>query len=284
MLNYTNYEFFNIWKNRFHKFLDNPKATWIFLKKKLYYNFAADRELPHYKDFQYLNYEQTLNNIIDKNKSIVRFGDELFDMIQGIGLYYGNWHQKYAPDLAKRLKEIVSSRDSRLLVCFNPEFILKTKQEFKEMGIPEQYQFWTNSKIFLKNYCHKDIIYGSALCFTPRYNTNIDYKKFKDFFQTKHIIIITSNIERFQSMSLGKTTDFINTPQSDAWQSYKIIKQSLLSLIKEKNFSQNEILILISMGSAAKVLVYDLMKLNYTAWDTGQFFDLAFKEIKNLSN
>ena len=33
-------------------------------------------------------------------------------MIQGIGLYYGNWHQKYAPDLAKRLKEIVSSRDS----------------------------------------------------------------------------------------------------------------------------------------------------------------------------
>ena len=62
--------------------------------------------------------------------------------------------------------------------------------------------------------------------------------------------------------------------------------QTITTLINQRKefFSQNEILILISMGSAAKVLVYDLMKLNYTAWDTGQFFDLAFKEIKNLSN
>ena len=138
-----------------------------------------------------------------------------------------------------------------------------TKNIFKEL-LPQRYYLWQRS--------------------LPQGITRILTTKIQRFFQTKHIIIITSNIERFQSMSLGKTTDFINTPQSDAWQSYKIIKQSLLSLIKEKNFSQNEILILISMGSAAKVLVYDLMKLNYTAWDTGQFFDLAFKEIKNLSN
>ena len=106
----------------------------------------------------------------------------------------------------------------------------------------------------------------------------------KDFFQEKHIIIVTSNVARFQEISLGKTTDFIDTPKSDAWQSYETIKKSLLSLVKKKGFSQNETLILVSMGSAAKVLVYDLMKLNYTAWDTGQFFDLAFKEIRNLSN
>lgn len=271
------------WKNRLSKFLDNPSAIWPFLKKKLYYNFVADTYLTDYKNFKYLNYEETLNDIIDNNRSIVRFGDELFDMLQGIGLYYGNWRQKYSPDLALRLKEVISSRDPRLLVCFNPEFILKTRQDFKDMGIPEQYQFWTNSRIFLKDYYHKNVLYGSALCFTPRYNTNINFEKLKDFFGKKNIIIVTSNIVRFSGISLGKTTNFIESPSSDAWQSYDSIKNKLILLIKEKGFSQKETLILISMGSAAKVLVYDLMKLGYTAWDTGQFFDLASQEIKNLS-
>ncbi len=275
---------FNVLKNRFNKFIDNPKAIFPFLKKRLYYNLIADKQLHHYKDFKFLNYEDTLNNIIENNRSIVRFGDELFDMLQGIGLYYGDWRQKYDPELAVRLKEVISSTDPKLLVCFNPELILKTKQEFKQMGIPEQWHFWTNSKFFLKNYLHKDIVYGSALCFTPRYNKNINYKKLKEFFATKNIIIVTSNTQRFADIKLGKTTSFIEAPKSDAWQSYEEIKATLLSLMKEKGFSPAETLMLISMGSAAKVLVYDLTKIGYTAWDTGQFFDLASKEIEDLSN
>ena len=277
-MNYT-----YIWKNRFQKFLDNPKAVLPFLKKRFYYNYIADKQLSYYKDFTFLDYENTINDIIDNNRSIVRFGDELFDMLQGIGLYYGNWHQKYSPELAKRLKEIISSRDPRILVCFNPGLILKTKEEFKEDGISEQYQFWTNSKMFLKDYYHKDITYGSALCFTPRYNTNLSFQKLKNFFLKKHIIILTSNIDRFKNISLGKTTSFLEAPSSNAWQKYDTIKESLLSLIHSKNVPKNEVLVLVSMGSAAKVLVYDLAQLGITAWDTGQFFDLAFKEINKIS-
>lgn len=273
-----------IWKNRFQKFLDNPKAVFPFLKKRLYYNFIADKQLPRYVDFKYLNYEQTIDNIINNNKSIVRFGDELFDMLQGIGLYYGNWRQKYDQKLAEKMKEVISSRNPRMLVCFNPEFILKDKRWFKDRGIPEQYHLWINSKIFLKDYYHKDTIYGSALCFTPSHNKNIDYQKLKNFFLTKHIIIVTSNIQRFQNIKLGKTTDFLEAPASDAWQSYEQIKKSLLSLLQKKNTPANEILMLISMGSAAKVLVYELTNLGYTAWDTGQFFDLASREIQNLAH
>lgn len=273
-----------IWKNRIQKFFDNPKAILPFLKKHLYYSFIADRQLYLYRDLKYLNYEQTIDDIIDNNKSIVRFGDELFDMLQGIGLYYGNWRQKYDPKLAEKMKEVISSRNPRMLVCFNPEFILKDKKWFKDTGIPEQYHLWTNSKIFLKDYYHKDTIYGSALCFTPSHNKNIDYQKLKNFFLTKHIIIVTSNIQRFQNIKLGKTTDFLEAPASDAWQSYEQIKKSLLPLLQKKNAPANEILMLISMGSAAKVLAYDLTNLGYTAWDTGQFFDLASREIQKLSH
>lgn len=274
----------NVWRNRLYKFLDNPRGIWLFLKKRVYYNFIADKQLPYYADFHYIDYRATINEIIDNNKSIVRFGDELFDMLQGVGLYYGDWHQKYDTMLASKMEEIILSRNPRLLVCFNPEFILKTREEFRNMGVPDQYQFWINSKIFLKNYYHKDIVYGSALCFNPHYNKKIDYKKLKNFFQTKHIIIVTSNSKRFANIKLGKTTDFIESPQSDAWQEYGRIRSSLLSLLKEKNVLASEVLILVSMASAAKVLVYDLTNLGYTAWDTGQFFDLASQEIKNLND
>ena len=111
-----------------------------------------------------------------------------------------------------------------------------------------------------------------------------NYLKLKNYFLTKNIIILTSNISRFENIKLGKTTDFIESPSSDAWQSYDEIKSKLLTLIQNKNLNNKETLILISMGSAAKVLVYDLTLLGYIAWDTGQFFDLASKEIENLSN
>ncbi len=272
-----------VWKNRFQKFLDNPKAVIPFFKKRLFYNFIADSQIKYYKDFKYLNYEDTLNYIIDNNKSVVRFGDELFDMLEGIGLYYGNWRQRYNKKLAERMKEVISSKNPNLLICFNPELILKTKQEFIKEGIGEQHQFWTNSKMFLKNYYHKDVTYGSALCFNPRYNQNINYSKLKTFFATKNIIIITSNTERFQNINLGKTNNLIESPASDAWQEYDRIKKELLNLIESKGFSKEDTLTLISMGSAAKILVYDLTLMGYVAWDTGQFFDLAFSEIRKLS-
>lgn len=271
-----------VWKNRFQKFLDNPKAVIPFFKKRLFYNFIADSQIKYYRDFKYLNYEDTLNYIIDNNKSIVRFGDELFDMLQGIGLYYGNWRQRYDKRLAKRLREIISSKNPDMLICFNPELILKTKKEFIKEGIGEQYQFWTNSKMFLKDYYYKDVTYGSALCFNPRYNQNIKYSKLKDFFSTKNIIIITSNTERFQNIRLGKTNNLIEAPASDAWQEYDGIKKELLDLIERKNFTKEDTLTLVSMGSAAKVLVYDLTLMGYVAWDTGQFFDLATKGINQL--
>jgi len=254
------------------------------LKKKLYYNVIADRYLGAYADFKYLGYNETIEAAIEGNRSLVRFGDELFDMLQGIGLYFGNWRQRYHPELARRLKEVISSDDDRLLICFNPELILKTKEEFRNEGIPEQYQFWTNSKVFLKDYYHPDVIYGSALCFHPHYNPELDFARLGRYFATKDIIIVTTGTERFKGLSLGRSTAFIEAPASDAWDQYESIYATLMEHISNHKLSTEDVLILVSMGSAAKVLVYDLMKAGYVAWDTGQFFDLASRRIKELGH
>ena len=273
-----------IWRNRAKKFIDNPLAIIPFLKKKLFYNYIADKQIIKYKDCKYLNYTETVNEIITNNRSIIRFGDELFDMLQGIGLYYGNWHQKYDPDLAKRLREVLKSNDSRILLCFNFELILKSRKEFKEEGIPEQYQFWTNSKMFLKNYLHPGRLYGSALSFNTKYNPDLNSNELKQFLEKKNVVIVTSNTERFKDIKLGKTTAFIDCPTSDAWKQYQLIYDRVIAVVEDNGYAKENVLFLVSLASTAKILVFDLAKNGYVAWDTGQFFDLAAKKIKEISS
>lgn len=268
-----------IWRNRFRKFTDYPPAIVPFLKKHLYYNWVADSYLSHYKDVKFLGYQETIATLIEENKSFVRFGDDVFDMIQGIGLYFNGWRQKYDPLLAKRLKEVLASSYPKLLVGFNPELILLTKEEFRQKGISEQYQYWTNSKILLKNYLNQGQVYGSALCFQERYNQNLNHKKLQNHLKSRHLIIVTSNTGRFNNANLGSTTDYVEGPSSDAWFAY----DRILARVREiaGRYTKEKVLVLGALGPATKIMVYDLSREGYTVWDTGQLFDLALGKLTN---
>lgn len=269
-----------VWGNRMRKFFDNPRAIVPFFKKRLYYNFVADSYLPYYKDYSYLGLQETIDYAIKHRVSILRFGDELFDMLLGIGVYFGNWRQQYSPEIAKAYTDILTSSDPRLLRCFCWNLILKSKREFAEMGIAEQWQFWTNSRVYLKDYLRKDATYGSALCFHPRYNPDIDFNALRDFFANKNIIIIASRPERFSHIALGRTTDVVGAPESDAFEVYKDIKRDILALIEEKGYDPNDVLILGSAAAASRAVIYELtIERDIVGWDTGQFFDLAYREI-----
>ena len=139
-------------------------------------------------------------------------------------------------------------------------------------------------KVLLKRYLRADRKYGDATCFHPRYNTALNFRDIKNYLDTKHVIIITSGTERFKDIKLGKSTHFVEGPASDAWQVYETLEQLGLQIVNEHNLSKNEVLFMISAAEAAKVMVYDLTVLGYTAWDTGQFFDLAAKEIAALGS
>lgn len=267
-----------IWKNRLKKFRDYPPAIFPFLRKYLYYNRIADSYIPHYKDVKFLSYEETINEILHKNKSIVRFGDDVFDLLLGIGLYFNNWRQSYSPTLVARLKEVLSSSNPNLLVCFNPEFILKTKEEFLLDGIEKQHHFWTHSKVFLKDYINSGQTYGSALSFHERYNQDIPYDDLVGHLKTKHLVIVASNTARFNNQKLGLTTTYIEALGSDAWSQYDDLMNRINGCLD--SLPKDQTLIMTSLGPTSKVMVYDLANAGYTAWDTGQFFDLALKRLK----
>lgn len=270
-----------VFKNRVKKFRDHPGALWPFLRKRLYGNRIADSRIAYYKQVRFLSYEDTIEELLTHNRSIVRFGDDVFDMLLGIGLYYDNWRQKYEPDLARRLKEVLASRTEKLLVSFNPEFILKTKAEFEAEGIGEQHHFWTNSKLYLKDYIDPKQVYGSALCFQERYNKSIDYDRLIAHLAKKHLIIVASNTARFAGKKFGLTTDYVEGPGSDAWSVYDTLLSQVQTVAGE--YPKENVLIMTSLGPSSKVMAYDLSQEGYTVWDTGQFFDLALKRLQAKS-
>lgn len=268
--------------NRLKKFLDNPSAIFYFIKRKAYDQFVADSYVPTYKQLHFLSPEETFNYIIDNDSSVVRLGDGEFGLMRGASVYFNDWRQKFNKDLQKGLLDILASTSKNMIICLPGDHLTKTRAELDKIGKGDEFKYWINSKVLLHKYVQKDRVYGSSFAFYPAVNTGIDYKKLKEYFLRKNVVIITSSLERFKDISLGKSTHLIEAPKSDGWDKIAEIRTALHELVKENNYLPKEVLVMVSMGPAAKVFVYELAEEGYTAWDAGQFFDLAYKNIQAL--
>ncbi len=272
----------SVWGSRVQKFIDNPRAIFYFLKRNLYDKFAADKHVPLYKRLNFLSPEETFNYIIDNDSSIVRLGDGEFGLMRGASVYFNDWRQKFNKSLQKGLLSILSSKSANMIICLPGDHLTKTREELEKIGKGDEFKYWINSKVLLHKYVQKGRVYGSSFAFYPAVNTGIDYKKLKDYFLKKNVVIITSSLERFKDISLGKTTHLIEAPKSDGWDKIAEIRTAFRELVKENDYTPKEVLVMVSMGPAAKVFVYELAEEGYTAWDAGQFFDLAYKNIQAL--
>lgn len=274
-----------MWKQKLKKLADNPVVVFYYLRNKLWYRFIADSSSAEYNTSQFLTGKETLDEILRKDTSIIRAGDGTMGYLLGSSIYFNNWQFRYNRAFAKKLDKVMRyGQDSNILFCYPHSFIKKTKAEFESENIGSEWGIWVALKVRLKKYLRSDKKYGDATCFHPRYNTEMNFKDIKNYLDTKHVIIITSGTERFKDISLGKSTHFVEGPASDAWQVYESLEQAGLKIVNDNNIPESEVLFMISAAEAAKVMVYDLTKLGYTAWDTGQFFDMAAKEIRALTS
>lgn len=272
----------SVWKQRAKKLLDNPSAIFYFIKRKLYDQFVADSYVPIYKQLHFLSPEETFSYIIDNDSSIVRLGDGEFGLMRGASVYFNDWRQKFNKDLQKGLLGILAAKSTNMIICLPGDHLTMTKEELEATGKGDEFRYWINSKVLLHKYVQNDRVYGSSFAFYPAINTGIDYSKLKTYFLKKHVVIITSSLERFKDISLGKSTHLIEAPKSDGWDKIDEIRETFHKLVKDNNYIPKEVLVMVSMGPAAKVFVYELAEEGYTAWDAGQFFDLAYKNIQAL--
>ena len=214
-----------------------------------------------------MSIEDTILDILENKKSIARFGDsEFLYIIDKINLPY----QKYHPELARRLKDILQSNSPNLLVGL-PSGYFSLENLTGESVI-----FWKSqiSWIYprLKKYLLPGRIHGNA-SMTRLYIEIKDKSKCHELFskirllwKNRNIVLIEGEKSRLgvgnDLFSNAKSVKRILGPAHNAYEKFN-------DLLKEAKQLSNDNLILIAMGPTAKPLAFELCQLGFQAIDIG---------------
>lgn len=231
-----------------------------------YYNFFKIKynNVVHY---DILDDEKVIDEIINKNKSLARFGDGEFKWIMNIKQ---NSFQKNDIVLSNKLKECLNSNNPNLLI-----------------GIPKALIKMDDYNRFAKNIWKRFICLYGMKCYDmiPKNrvyaDTNItrfymDYKdksnvkkridNLKLIWENKDIIIVEGYKTKLginnDLLDNAKSIHRILVPNKDAFDRYNDIYNEVIKQNKNN-------LILLSIGPTATVLANDLSKIGFQAIDIG---------------
>lgn len=254
----------------------------ILNRKKMKYKAYAEKVLGKYDIATPL---ETVKAIVN-GKSITRFGDGEFDMIYGIGMNY----QKYNPELAKRLSEIVQSNDDNIIIGLPNVINLDYCKEYTGFAT-EFWPKWINKFKFklVKLLDHNKKYYSTQITrfyldYADKSHVPEYVQELKKIWDKKDVVIIEGDKSRlgigndlFDNMN---SIQRIICPAENAFEIYDKIYQEALKISKDK-------MILLALGPTATVLAYDLHKAGYHTVDIGHvdieyewFLKKATKKIK----
>jgi len=221
---------------------------------------------PEERQISVLSIDQSLDYLLEKGASVVRFGDGEMDLIAGRGIPY----QEYDPELSARLREMMAMESNeRLMICLSDVFT-----GLERYSIDAQ-NFW---KVHL--YYHlPDYVeicrapwYGSTFISRPYIDLEDKtpsagyFAKLKQLWQDKDLLIVEGLTSRSgvgnDLFDGARSIKRIICPSRNAYSKLEAIKQAV------REHADNR-LILTMLGPAAKVLVYDLVQEGYRALDIG---------------
>ena len=222
---------------------------------------------PEERQISVLSIDQSLDYLLEKGASVVRFGDGEMDLIAGRSIVY----QDFDPELSARLREIMSMEsDERLMICLPDVFT-----GLERYSIDAQ-NFWSLNHLphFLEKY--KNICrapwYGSTFISRPYIDLEDKtpsagyFTKLKQLWQDKDLLIVEGLTSRSgvgnDLFDGARSIKRIICPSRNAYSKLEAIKQAV------REHADNR-LILTMLGPTAKVLVYDLVQEGYRALDIG---------------
>lgn len=231
------------------------------------------------KNLKILNTEETINKILTENVSISRFGDGEFNWLLNENTVENNF-QDNDPILSKRLKEVLTNKNEKLLICL--PYALKDQSIYTK----NTRTFWRKTVIKkwrkIKKYINKDVVYGDSLltrCYRnmdDKNNSKTTFENLKKIWNGKNIIIIEGRYSR-----LGVANDLFNNaksvkrilcPEKNAFAKYDEILD--VALKQDENS-----LFLLALGPTATVLAYDLVQSRRRALDIGHI-DIEYEWFK----
>ena len=259
-------------------------VQYLFLRKeiekledaiRLFSEIGADKFRQAFKqeelfDISVMSIDETLDELLATDKSLIRFGDGEFSLMTGNSIAY----QEYQEDLAQEMREILLSADNQdnVLLCL-PEIFEVFKGNFPQNK--ESENFWKQELDFHGRFFQETCQskkYGSAWVSRPYINSEdkssvIDqFEKIRALFEDKDILIVEGATTRS-----GVGNDLFNNVRSikriicsshHAFSRVDAIQQAILDHAQGR-------LILLMLGPTAKILAYRLSRLGYRALDLG---------------
>ncbi len=228
--------------------------------RNLPYEIFDPRFKDKYRIPQIMTEEETIDLIVEKKKSITRFGDGEFGIMFGVS----RWRfQKTDEKLAERLREVVTSNDENILVGLINFYgdlshrTLNDSEGIRSYIVPEIREQHMELIDLDRVYANTGI---------SRTGTWEKVKNQRRIWDKKDCVFIEGDKTR---MGVGNdlfdnanSIQRILCPAESAFDRYDEIMEEAKKIPKDKT-------ILIALGPTASVLAYDLAKLGYHAIDIG---------------
>ena len=210
--------------------------------------------------------DETIDELLHTEKSMVRFGDGEIVMIKGGDLML----QKASAEIADGLKEILAYRYDDLLVTIPGIFD----------GLSDHHrasrQFWRDHLLFCRKtyetYCNPDRVYYTTFvsrCYyfaKDRSPCGEWFAKIRKIWENRDVVIVegtrTHNGVGNDLLDAAKSIERIICPPSDAYGAIPAILEVCMTYEKDRLF-------LLSAGVAAKFLATELFRRGYRVLDIG---------------
>lgn len=248
---------------------DDGKAA---LMKKILKNILAaivyflyEKNILH-NSIRVCSVDETLDVLLNTNKSMVRFGDGEIVMIRGVDLVL----QQASEEIGRGLSEILRYSDDDLLVTI-PD-IFDTLSDHHRASR----QFWKDHLLFSRKiyetYCDPNRVYGSTFVSRCYYFAQDKsrcegwFEKIRRIWANKDVVVVegsrTHNGVDNDLLSLAGSVERIICPPSNAYASLDRILFACRQYGKDRLF-------LLSVGVAAKFIAASLFRDGYRVLDIG---------------
>lgn len=245
-------------QNKLTKF---PRRVYRYCEKRRYLNGAYANKL------HILNTEETLSALEKESFSFLRYGDGEIAIMNGVGIPFQEQNEK----LAERLRELLTIQEEGLRIGI-PYYYMHPINYLNSFVRNFTYSLGKQRKFLMAN-CSKTNHYIDT-CLTQVYQTYADYD-FESYYTRMQRLLSGKAVTvicgegvldklQYQALEVCSSVEYVYGSSMNAYSQYDNL------LERAKKIDKNR-LVLVILGPTAKVLVYDLHKSGYTAWDIGHY-------------
>ncbi len=211
--------------------------------------------------------KETIKTLYSTRKSMARFGDGEFNLIEGRDIGF----QKASPEMASRLAEVLKSDDENILIGIPDVF--GSLDAYCQHVRSYWREFLPQNRNRIYNLLNLNKTYYDA-CFTgyaiQAAETNEEcleeyYAEMRKIWDNRDVVIIKGEGTETYVNDIydnAKSVKYIYAPKAHAFEHYDDILESAKKESKDCLF-------IIVLGPTATILAYDLAKLGFQALDMG---------------